>query len=893
MKKYFLLLLVLTVSVPGFALHIAGGELYYKYIGPGDSPNTDKYTITLRLFRECHPVVPAGQTAAAMPDAVELGVYTNTATGGGRLYKDLTLNRSQDYTISLTSPLVCIINPPQICYEIGYFSTTQDLPKSDYGYTVAYQTCCRSFIILNVRFYDIPGQNSSGEGATYSCEIPGTKTLGDEHNNSAVFDVKDTVLVCQNKKIRLDFSASDPDSNNPDYHDSLSYSFCDAYNRGIATSSANILPSPPPYRNVTYNADYSGETPLGQGVVIDPKTGIISGTIGSAGGYVVNVCVAEWRHGKIISVHRKDFLLRVSACDFAAAELNPTYITCNGFGLDFKNESTSSAIKSYFWDFGDIKNPIKDTSVQPAPTYVYSDTGEYKVKLVVNKGQQCSDSAITIAKVYPGFVPDFSVKGSCLQTPYYFTDLSVTKYGTINSWAWKFGDGTGSDTTNPIHSYTSSGVVPVSLTVTNTKGCTETVTKQLDVRSKPIITLPFRDTLICKQDVLQLSATADLKGDFTWSPNVNISSTTSPTPTVNPANTTTYYVSFTNGKGCDNTDSIKVNVTDSAFVHLGSDTVICLSDTIQLIPQSNALYFTWQPALNIDSPRAKTPFVSPLNTTTYTVTAKISDRCIAKDDITIQEIPYPKADAGPDVAICYDKSVKLYASIKGSSFTWSPANGLTNANTLTPTAAPRKTTTYTLTVYDTLTKPNCPKPMIDYVTVKVSPKVNAFAGNDTTVVIGQPLQLTATGGVTYTWQPSLWLDNANIYNPVATFLSGSTGITYQVRALDSNGCEGFDNITIKVFQTAPEIFVPSAFSPNGDNKNDVLHITVAGLKQFDYFRIYNRWGNMVFSTSEPSQGWDGNMGGYKQPPGTYVYIAQGVDYTGQHLFRKGTIVLIR
>jgi len=895
MKKNFVLVLLLFISVPCFALHIAGGELYYKYVGPGATANTDRYTITLRLFRECHPVVPAGQAAAPMPSEVELGIFTNNnELGSGTVYKTLFVPRTKDDFLSLQSPLVCIVNPPEICYEIGYFTTTMDLPQTDYGYTIAYQTCCRSFIILNVQFFDLPGPpNNRGEGATYTCVIPGTKTLGKEHNNSAVFDVKDTVLVCENKKIRLDFSASDADHNNPSYADSLSYSFCNAYNRGDALNSSDIAPSNPPYQSVVYTGGYSGASPMGTDVAIDPQTGIISGTIGGAGGYVVTVCVAEWRHGKIIGIHRKDFLLRVTACDFAAADLKPSYITCNGYALDFKNESTSSAIKSYFWDFGDPNNPAKDTSIQPTPTYTYTDTGEYTVKLVINKGQQCTDSATTIAKVYPGFVPDFSVKGSCLQTPYYFTDLSTTRYGEIDSWTWKFGDGTGSDTTNPVHSYTSAGLKAVTLTVTNTKGCIEDLEKQVDIRDRPAIYLPFRDTLICNQDVLQLSATADFPGIFTWSPNTNITSVNSPRPKVNPTDTITYYVSFSDGKGCDNTDSVKINVVDSAFVHLGRDTVICLTDTIQLIPQTNALYFNWQPALYIDSPQAKMPFVAPLATTTYTVTAKVSDRCIAKDDITIQEIPYPQANAGPDVVICYNKSVKLSATIKGSTFAWSPANSLYNANTLTPTAGPQSTTTYTLTVYDTLTRPNCPKPMVDYVTVKVSPKVIAFAGNDTSVVIGQPVQFTATGGISYTWQPATGLNDPNIFNPIGTYQAGTTSVTYQVRVLDSNGCAGYDDVTVKIFQTAPEIFVPTAFSPNGDNTNDILYITVAGLKQFDYFRIYNRWGNMVYSTTNPSLGWDGTFGGYKQPPGTYVFAAHGTDYLDKPVFRKGTLVLIR
>ncbi|HWB26756.1 MAG TPA: PKD domain-containing protein [Chitinophagaceae bacterium] len=893
MKKNIALVILLFLYIPSFALHIAGGELFYRYVGPGTAANSDRYSITLRLFRECNPVTPPGQSAAPMPSEVEIGVFSNSGTSG-TLYKDIIVQRSEKDVVSLQAPLTCIVNPPSICYEIGYFNFTMDLPKSADGYTVAYQTCCRSFIILNVQFFNIPGQPTSGEGATYACVIPGTNILGNnETNSSAVFDVKDTVLVCQQKKIRLDFSATDPDSENPAYGDSLSYSFCDAYNRGVATSSGNVLPSAPPYQSVSYAGGYAGEFPMGTDVAIDPKTGIITGTIGAAGGYVVNVCVAEWRHGKVIGVHRKDFLLRVTSCDFAAADLDPVYLNCDSLSFNFQNNSTSSAIKSYFWDFGD-KNNSADTSLNPTPNYTYPDTGAYTIKLIVNKGQQCSDSATALVETYPGFAANFGVQGSCLQTPYQFIDSTVSRYGTVNSWLWAFGDGsTTSDTADPLHSYTSSGIKNVSLTAGDTKGCKKTVVKPVEIRDRPLINLPFRDTLVCNSDTLQLSASTTVQGTYTWTPDVNIINANTAQPMVFPTDTAKYIVSFNDGKGCFNSDSVTVNVVDSAFVYLGNDTTICLGDTVQLAPSTNALYFSWSPAAALSNSSAESPYTAPVTSTNYVVVAKISKHCIASDDIVINEIPYPQANAGPDVSVCYGKTVQLSASIRGSSFAWTPSNSLYKANTLAPYAGPQTTTTYLLTVYDTLNKPNCPKPALSYVTVKVIPPVQAYAGHDTSIVVGQPLQLNATGGSSYTWQPVTGLDNPDIANPISLPPAGITSITYTVKVADSNNCAAYANVTVNIYQTQPEIFVPTAFSPNGDGHNDILRPIVAGLKEFDYFKIYNRWGNLVFSSSNSSDGWDGTYGGAKQQSGTYVFVARGIDYMGHQVSRKGTVVLIR
>jgi gliding motility-associated-like protein len=891
MKKYLTFLLFLFIAVPSFALHIAGGELYYTYMGPGTTAGTDRYQITLRLFRECHPVTPAGQQAAAMPSEVEIGVFANTANGG-TIVQTLIVNRTEFDQISLQSPIVCIVNPPVVCYQIGYFTFVTDLPKQPYGYTIAYQTCCRTFSIQNIQFFKIEGQRAPAEGATYTCTIPGTNDLGPtETNSSAVFAIKDTVLVCQQKKVSLDFSATDPDSSNPLYGDSLSYSFCAAYDRGAANSSGDVIPSNPPYNNVTYNSGYSGSTPLGANVVINPTTGIITGIIGAAGGYVVNVCVTEWRHGKIISVHRKDFLLRVASCDFAAAQLKPTYLNCNSYTVNFQNESSSSAITSYYWTFG-VPGTSADTSTSPTPKYTYSDTGTYTVKLVVNKGQQCSDSATTQAVVYPGFSANFGVVGNCLQTPYKFIDSSLIKYGTISHWEWNFGDNTPDDTTqNPVYKYSTAGTRNVTLTVTNTKGCEETASKLVEVRDKPVILLPFRDTLICSVDTLQLFASTSAASNFTWSPAYNIINPATANPFVYPKTTFTYTVLTDDGHGCSNSDSVFVQVADKAFISLGNDTTICGGDSVLINTSTNALYFTWQPATRLNSPSVMQPYASPQSTTTYSVVASISKKCTATSSIILKVVPYPYANAGPDTSVCFGKAVQLHAISNGSSFTWSPVNTLYQSNTYTPTAGPQSTTTYIFKVYDTL---GCPKPGIDSVKVRVVPPVKAFAGNDTNVVVYQPLQLTATGGTFYTWVPTTALNNPGIYNPVALFTgSENDSITYTVKVATAEGCLGYDSITVHIFKTMPEIFIPTAFTPNADGKNDVLRPKVAGIKQFNYFEIFNRWGNLLFKSTDPAAGWDGTINGIPQPAGTYVAIAQAIDYTGRMINKKGTVVLVR
>jgi gliding motility-associated-like protein len=174
--------------------------------------------------------------------------------------------------------------------------------------------------------------------------------------------------------------------------------------------------------------------------------------------------------------------------------------------------------------------------------------------------------------------------------------------------------------------------------------------------------------------------------------------------------------------------------------------------------------------------------------------------------------------------------------------------------------------------------------------------VRAFAGNDTVVVTGQPLQLQATGGLNFSWSPSLGLSDALIPNPVALFdATPAEGYyRYKVVVTDQIGCVDSAYMRVQVFASGPEIYVPNAFTPNGDGKNDFFQIVAAGIQKVEVFRLYNRWGQMVYeSPITHSRGWDGNVSGKPQPSDTYVWMVKATDYLGNPIFKRGTFVLLR
>ncbi|HMG66841.1 MAG TPA: T9SS type B sorting domain-containing protein, partial [Chitinophagaceae bacterium] len=222
--------------------------------------------------------------------------------------------------------------------------------------------------------------------------------------------------------------------------------------------------------------------------------------------------------------------------------------------------------------------------------------------------------------------------------------------------------------------------------------------------------------------------------------------------------------------------------------------------------------------------------------------------------------------------------------------TWVPGGSLNNPFTLDPIASPKQTTAYILTVTDTL---GCPKPSKDTIVVKVLPRINAFAGNDTAVVVGQPLHFNASGGINYVWSPVIGLNNPAISDPVAVYDGSIDSIRYRVLVGNEENCSDSAFIIVKVFKTNPQIFVPSAFTPNGDGINDIFKPIGVGIKNIEYFRVFNRWGQMVFSTTVNGQGWDGKISGKLQATNTYAWIVKGIDYLGKPFFKKGTVTLVK
>ncbi len=354
-----------------------------------------------------------------------------------------------------------------------------------------------------------------------------------------------------------------------------------------------------------------------------------------------------------------------------------------------------------------------------------------------------------------------------------------------------------------------------------------------------------------------------------------------------------YTVLVRDNLGCTTNFPATVGLTNDLIFTPQTDPVICESKSTQLELLSNATQYAWTPRTGLNDTTIYNPVANPVVTTPYTVTATLG-RCTATDIVVVNVNAAPIPDAGADGFICYGQSYTLQPS-GGTVYAWAPTTYLNNPNSTNPVSTPVKDITYTMSIVSDVN--GCASLVTDQIYIDVTPpvKVKTFP-YDTIGYPGDRFQLLAVPSDTdaniYVWSPSAGLSNPNIANPIITIGPIGSDLTYQVITSTIAGCKGEGYVHIKVY-TGPDIYMPTGFTPNGDGRNDRFTPFPVGIKSLGYFRVFNRWGQMVFSTNTLNVGWDGKFGGKDQASGTYVWMAEGVTLQGKKITKKGVVTLIR
>ena len=265
--------------------------------------------------------------------------------------------------------------------------------------------------------------------------------------------------------------------------------------------------------------------------------------------------------------------------------------------------------------------------------------------------------------------------------------------------------------------------------------------------------------------------------------------------------------------------------------------------------------------------------------------------CVGTDTVTVRLRTKTTSVASGGDSVCQGISVQLFDS-GATKFTWIPSSGLNHTNIGDPLATPNVTTTY-----EVIAQLGSCIPDTNYVTVVVYPLPTIHASGDQVIIDGSSASLTSSGTniASIGWSPAATLSCDSCYNPVAT-PPGTT--TYYVDVTSPNGCRGGDSVIIKVICDASQIFIPNSFTPNNDGINDVFYPRGTGISQVKSFRIYNRWGELLFekdnfNLNDVSSAWTGSFNGAPPRPDVYVYIVDAICNNGEPLTIKGDVTIIK
>ncbi len=425
------------------------------------------------------------------------------------------------------------------------------------------------------------------------------------------------------------------------------------------------------------------------------------------------------------------------------------------------------------------------------------------------------------------------------------------------------------------------------INATDSNNCRSTDSVQINVVPVPVIST-INDTSICAGNTVLLKTNASNASEFVWSPSSGLNTSTIQSPQAVPTSTTTYIITADNGV-CSEKDSVKISVYALPLVNASNDTIVCGSGSVQL-SASGAQNYKWYPASGLSGTAINNPTAQPSATTTYYVTGTDMNGCTNKDSVIIAVQPKPVFDINPKtISICVGDSIQLSAS-GGDIYKWSPAQSVSNATSSTATVFPISNTTYQVIISNSICKQS--DSLTAVVDIKSTPQTSVSKSNDVDCNTPQA-QLTAAGGINYKWSPSTYINNIRISNPVVDPIEDTW---YKVSIVGNNGCLITDSILIKssIANANGNFYVPNAFSPNGDGKNDCFGVKYWGPANFFTMSIYNRWGQLVFHSQNINNCWDGTINGIPQPAGTYVYeIGVSSACSKGIIYRKGTVVLIR
>ena len=557
------------------------------------------------------------------------------------------------------------------------------------------------------------------------------------------------------------------------------------------------------------------------------------------------------------------------------------------FNNNFSFVNNSAGTATYLWSFGDGA-----TSTAQNPTHSYTSANTFTIKLIVTNSNGCKDSMSSFVNVYPKPIPAFTTP-----SPQCFSNNNFTFNNNsvgATAYLWNFGDGNTSIDQVPTHSYSTAGNYTTKLMVTNSNGCADSTSNVTNVLAVPTsaFTAPAAQCILNNDFTFPNTSTGG--ATYLWNfGDGNSSTLPNPTHIYSTANAYNVKLIVTNNSGCWDTVSNVIHVNPAATLIMGNDAAICKGSNTALSIQGAQTY-QWSPSVGLNCDTCANPIATPDNTTTYTVTALTNGGCPGTDTVKVTVFQPIDINVSPNKQICTSESFKLFAN-GASSYVWSPAQGLSSTTSANPTTTTNTTIQYMVVGFD---NHNCFKDT-GFVKITVRPKPTILLGSDQTVSTGTVVSLTGitTNGpiVSWLWTPSTDLSCNTCPTPMATI---KKDITYTATVKNIYGCIATDDIHFHTICEGSQVYVPNAFTPDGDGKNDILMVRSKGIEAVRSFKIYSRWGELIFEQNNfppnnPAYGWDGKIKGVVGSAEVYVYVAQVTCDNIKDFIIKGNISILK
>ena len=514
-----------------------------------------------------------------------------------------------------------------------------------------------------------------------------------------------------------------------------------------------------------------------------------------------------------------------------------------------------------------------------APTIDVITSGTYS--LVVSDSDLCTTTAVINVTVSPIPVVDLG-PDTAICTGSIPTLHSFVTYPAWATYLWNTGSTSSSIPATTIGTYW------LQVTVVGCAGADTMIVKNL------FDTLHFTqaDTALCKGQQLQVTTSGTPGMTYQWTPTTGLSSSTTGSTMILTDTSATYTLTASISTCPPIVRSFHLDIQPYPQVSLeAGNRFVCFYDTLHLEPTVTPGWYThysysWSPGINLDDSTVPNAVFTAGDSEQIVLTVTTPHGCKGEDSVWIYVHPSGFANLDTTIRVCPHDSARLMpVSIDGgTTYRWHPGLYLSDSMSASPWVYPLTSQTYVGIAYSQY---NCRDTVHAYVIV--SPNAEILIPDSATLYPGESYQIpTQTNCTSFAWFPPSGLSSASVSSPVAT---PEISTKYIVTATNEYGCKTSDSISITI-STETLLDVPNAFAP-GNGPNNTFKLVKKGIAKLNYFRIFNRWGNKVYESTDIDAGWDGTYKGVAQPYDVYVYEVEAVTSAGRTFTKAGNITLIR